>query len=79
MSADPVAETPSFRCPACRARQTLREECRRCRADLTLLSRAHRRVHFLIAQQRRARAEGDRNREQLLTAELRRLQGRAGG
>ncbi|MEX0716494.1 MAG: hypothetical protein WD066_07905 [Planctomycetaceae bacterium] len=73
MSDDPAADAPSFRCPACRARQTLRDQCRRCAADLALVARAHRRVKFLIAQRRHARARGEQEREHALAAELRRL------
>lgn len=73
MSDNAAADNPSFRCPACRARQTLREECRRCRADLSLVARAHRRVHYLIVQRQQARTCGDRRREQSLTTELQQL------
>ena len=30
-----------FRCPVCRAKQPLQSQCRRCRADLRLVVRAH--------------------------------------
>jgi primosomal protein N' len=59
-----------FRCPVCRAAQTLRQECRRCRADLTLVERAHRRVAWLMTERGAARADGDLSREQVITAEL---------
>jgi hypothetical protein len=70
MSDDVMADEPSFRCPACRARQPLREECRRCQADLSLMVRAHRRVHYLMCQQQQARATGDQQLDQGLAAEL---------
>lgn len=39
-----------FQCPACRARQSLQNECRRCSADLSLLVAAHHRITFLQKQ-----------------------------
>lgn len=65
-----MSNNPSFRCPVCRARQTLRDECRRCEADLRLLVRAHRRVAFLVAERQQARASGNVSREQAIAAEL---------
>lgn len=35
----PVVVTATFQCPACRAKQVWSAECRRCKADLTLLRR----------------------------------------
>jgi hypothetical protein len=60
----------TFRCPACRARQTLREQCRRCKADLGLVARAHRRVAYLVNEQHQARLCGERERERIISAEL---------
>ena len=60
-----------FRCPVCRATQTLRETCRRCQADLRLVARAYRRLAYVKRQQQQARVSGDRHREQILAAELR--------
>jgi hypothetical protein len=37
-------EQEKLHCPACRARQSWRDECRRCQADLRLLVRALRRA-----------------------------------
>jgi hypothetical protein len=76
MSADAdasAADAATFRCPVCRARQTLRDECRRCRADLRLVARAHRRAHYLLAQRQQARTSGDVHRERLIAAELAQL------
>ena len=60
----------AFRCPVCRARQTLSETCRRCQADLRLVVGARRRLNYLLAQQTAARASGDRQREETIAAEL---------
>ncbi len=60
-----------FRCPVCRAAQTLRETCRRCQADLSLVVRARRRLDYVKRQQSHSRANGDEQREQRLAAELR--------
>ncbi len=66
MSAD-----PAFRCPVCRARQPLNQTCRRCQADLSLVVRSHRRLNYLIAQRDEARANGNREREETITEEIR--------
>lgn len=66
MSAD-----PSFRCPVCRALQSLQETCRRCQADLRLVMRARQRLEYVTRQLAAARAHGDRESEQLLAEELR--------
>ena len=66
-----MSDDPEFRCPVCRARQTLRETCRRCQADLRLVARAHRRVAYLRGQREQARMSGDRERERTLAAEVR--------
>ncbi len=59
-----------FQCPVCRARQTLRDTCRRCKADLRLVVQAYRRVDYLRAQHEAALAKGDHKRAQALSAEL---------
>lgn len=59
-----------FRCPVCRAAQTLREVCRRCQADLSLVVRAHHRLAYLQEQRAHARASGDQERERQVAAEL---------
>jgi len=61
----------NFRCPVCRARQPLQETCRRCKADLRLVVRARRRVDYLHSKRLKAQAQGDRECEQKLAAELR--------
>jgi hypothetical protein len=66
-------EGMSFRCPACRARQPLQDECRRCAADLSLVVRAWRRVEFLLAAQALAVRHGDLRRQSDILAELRLL------
>ena len=43
-------EETNFRCPVCRARQVLAEECRRCKADLKLVYRARKRLEYLNQQ-----------------------------
>jgi hypothetical protein len=60
-----------FRCPVCRASQTLRETCRRCQADLRLVVRAHRRLAYVKLQRAESLTRGDEEREQQLAAELR--------
>lgn len=64
-----MSDEPSFRCPVCRATQTLRDVCRRCEADLSLVARAHRRLAWL--KQSLAQAEGDSAQLRRLKAELR--------
>ncbi|MEZ6087019.1 MAG: hypothetical protein R3C05_03095 [Pirellulaceae bacterium] len=39
-----------LRCPACRAKQPWRLECRRCQADLRLLVAALKRSQFVVQQ-----------------------------
>ncbi|MEM9660228.1 MAG: hypothetical protein AAF961_17835 [Planctomycetota bacterium] len=68
-----MSSSPSFRCPVCRAQQTLRDECRRCQADLRLVVRARRRVAYPVAERRRAKADGDAAVEQQAAAELKLL------
>lgn len=60
-----------FRCPVCRASQTLRDTCRRCEADLTLVHRAHLRLIFLKTEQERLSASGDSEGALRLAAEIR--------
>lgn len=60
-----------FRCPVCRAAQALRETCRRCEADLSLVVRAHRRLADVKRQLEQARASGHSERARQLAAELR--------
>ena len=62
---------PDFRCPVCRAAQSLRDTCRRCQADLSLVTRAHRRLLYLKAQQDQMLTGGNQDRRQQLAAELR--------
>ncbi len=66
-----MSDEIDFRCPVCRAAQTLRETCRRCQADLSLVVRARRRLAYLRQQQAQALSTGDDKREQQLAAELR--------
>lgn len=42
--------TSDFRCPVCRARQPLQQQCRRCRADLSLVVAVRERINYLLAQ-----------------------------
>ena len=65
-----MSDEPAFRCPVCRAAQTLRETCRRCQADLGLVARAHRRLAYVKRQQAQAQAGGDVERQRSLAAEL---------
>lgn len=66
-----MSDNPAFRCPVCRAEQTLREVCRRCQADLRLVVRAHRRLDYLNAERARMRAAGNAVGEQQLATEIR--------
>jgi len=66
MSAD-----SSFRCPVCRASQTLRETCRRCQADLGLVMRANLRLAYVKRQQAEAIAQRQGERGQMLAGERR--------
>ncbi|WP_153558508.1 hypothetical protein [Roseimaritima sediminicola] len=69
MNAAPSAPR-ELRCPACRARQSYRQTCRRCRADLGLLVAALQRVDVLQAEIEQARAAGDHVRLAAHLAEL---------
>lgn len=66
MSAD-----AGFRCPVCRAAQTLRETCRRCQADLRLVVRAYARLDYVERQHAEAVSRGDVASERSLANELR--------
>jgi hypothetical protein len=59
-----------FRCPVCRATQTLQPECRRCKADLGLSVRARQRLAYLLEQRKLADLEGDGDRGQQIQDEL---------
>lgn len=65
-----MSDDTAFRCPVCRAAQTLRETCRRCQADLRLVARAQRRAAYLRREREQAQMRGDRQRARLLAAEL---------
>jgi hypothetical protein len=49
----------------------MRETCRRCRADLRLVVRAHRRLAYVKRLRAEALVHGDSEREQILADELR--------
>jgi hypothetical protein len=66
-----MSAEPTFRCPVCRASQPLRETCRRCQADLSLVVRAHRRLTHLKGLQAETLASGDGERAQEIKTELR--------
>lgn len=65
-----MSSEPLFRCPACHARQTVRNTCRRCGADLMLVARAHRYTEWLLTQFHIARDSNDHPRQQQLKDEL---------
>lgn len=65
-----MSSEPQFRCPVCRASQTLSETCRRCQADLTLVVRARRRIVEVKRLRDEAIAGGDLQRERRLSVEL---------
>ncbi|MGE0756649.1 MAG: hypothetical protein AB7O38_06500 [Pirellulaceae bacterium] len=66
-----MSSDASFRCPVCRATQSLRETCRRCRADLRLVVRATRRLAYVQQARELARAGGNNQLAESLTTELR--------
>jgi len=66
-----MSDDSDFRCPVCRARQPLRETCRRCEADLHLVVRAHRRLVYLKSQLAQTHANGEKERERQIITELR--------
>jgi hypothetical protein len=59
-----------FRCPVCRAQQTLRATCRRCDADLRLVVSARCRIEYLLTEIEVAQASGNHHRKASLAAEL---------
>ena len=59
-------ENEKLQCPACRAKQTWRDECRRCHADLRLLVRALERVKTVEEQLRFASQLDDEQRRRLV-------------
>jgi hypothetical protein len=65
-----MSDESTFRCPVCRASQTLRETCRRCQADLRLVVQARRRLAYVKLLRAEALASGDGAREQQLATEL---------
>ena len=62
----------NFRCPVCRASQTLQNKCRRCKADLSLVVLAHQRVNYLLTLLNSA-ADLTATQRQLLQSELKLL------
>lgn len=62
------ADAP-FQCPVCRASQTLRDTCRRCKADLSLVVRAHRRLAYVNREIDEAFSRGDLAREEAFSRE----------
>lgn len=73
MCNDGPLEPPSFRCPVCRAKQSLQDQCRRCHADLSLLVKVKRRVAYLVASRQAAKQAGDLAAAEHLHRELQRL------
>lgn len=65
-----MSDDPTFRCPVCRASQTLRETCRRCQADLSLIVRARRRMEYVERMKAKLLAQGELTQAQQLAAEL---------
>jgi hypothetical protein len=65
-----MSNDPAFQCPVCRAKQTLRDTCRRCKADLSLVARAYRRLEYLLRLQAEARGNADQERMDAVSAEL---------
>lgn len=59
-----------LRCPVCRAKQPLQQTCRRCKADNGLVLRARRRIEYLLAEIEKVHANGDQQRAERLSAEL---------
>lgn len=66
-----MSAEPPFQCPVCRASQTLRDTCRRCQADLSLVVRAHQRLAYLKLRQAEAIGCGDQAAAAALAQELR--------
>jgi len=74
MSNSPATSmSDEFRCPVCRARQTLQPECRRCHADLTLVVKARHRAEHLFVALQQAREDRDFAAQHQLAKELRLL------
>ncbi len=65
-----MSDDPPFRCPVCRASQSLSDTCRRCRADLKLVVSAYRRLAYIQRERDAVRSAGDNERERLILAEL---------
>jgi hypothetical protein len=57
-----MEDTSELKCPVCRARQTVRIECRRCGADLALYVQALRSLEFAEAQRADAAERGESDR-----------------
>jgi hypothetical protein len=53
-----MSETPTLRCPVCRVENERGPQCRRCRADLTLLFRVEEQRRRLLEQARNELAGG---------------------
>jgi primosomal protein N' len=69
-----MSNDPAFQCPACRARQALQDQCRRCGADLKLLARAKRHLTTLVNDLQSAIAQGDTVTAQRCADELKLFQ-----
>lgn len=65
-----MSNSDVFQCPVCRASQTLRDTCRRCKADLRLVMRAYKRVEYVLKQREQAIAQGNQELLNALSAEL---------
>lgn len=70
MTSYSMSNEHDFQCPACRARQTIRDQCRRCQADLGLLARIYRRMAYLLDQRGRVMNQGDTLSKQWIDEEL---------
>ncbi|GEM_PF-704760 len=70
---NPNVAEQSFRCPVCRASQVLSPTCRRCRADLDLVFRAHSTVDGLVARWNQAASCGDGGQQSKIAQQLRLL------
>jgi len=65
-----MPEEEKFRCPVCRASQSLQSQCRRCNADLRLTMRARQRLAYLLRQRAFAIRDGDLDRREKIQCEL---------
>ena len=72
LDSSPV-EKQSLRCPACRALQQRQDQCRRCRADLSLVVRAYDRLLFLQHRYQQSLQLGEAKQSARLLAEIRQL------